>query len=323
VFLSLTLAASLSATQPAAPFEITDGDRIVWIGSTLVEREQRHGYWETALYAAYPKATFTVRNLGWSGDTVWGESRGRFDFDKPDVCLRQLVDQTLALKPTVIFVSYGAVESFAGAEGMPRFEQGLGKLLDALKPTNARVVLFTPIPAETHPRYPFAKQRNAAIEPYAGVVRKVAADRKLTCADLYKSVHRVYDRFEDLRKKGALSEEETFTEEGVNLSAAGYAMTWPAFLHSLGVVPELPGCLVGVDVPSVLKQPAAAREPLRKAVVEKNQLFFHRWRPQNETYLFGFRKHEQGRNAKEVAEFDPLVTKAEEEIARLRKELVK
>jgi hypothetical protein len=60
-------------------------------------------------------------------------------------------------------------------------------------------------------------------------------------------------------------------------------------------------------------------EQLRQAVVEKNRLFFYRWRPQNETYLFGFRKHEQGQNAKEIPDFDPLVEKMEKEIARLRK----
>ncbi len=58
-------------------------------------------------------------------------------------------------------------------------------------------------------------------------------------------------------------------------------------------------------------------------MVAKNELFFYRWRPQNETYLFGFRKHEQGKNAKEVAEFDPLVSKAEEEIEKIRKTLTK
>ena len=57
---------------------------------------------------------------------------------------------------------------------------------------------------------------------------------------------------------------------------------------------------------------------LRKAIVEKNRLYFYRWRPQNETYLFGFRKHEQGRNAKEVAQFDPLIAAKEQEIAKLR-----
>ena len=77
---SIALAAALIAADPTLkPFELKDGDRIVWLGNTLVEREQRYGYWETALYEAFPNATFTVRNLGWSGDTVWGESRGRFD----------------------------------------------------------------------------------------------------------------------------------------------------------------------------------------------------------------------------------------------------
>ena len=45
---------------------------------------------------------------------------------------------------------------------------------------------------------------------------------------------------------------------------------------------------------------------LRQTIVKKNELFFHRWRPQNNTYLFLFRKHEQGQNAKEIPEFDPL-----------------
>ena len=53
-------------------------------------------------------------------------------------------------------------------------------------------------------------------------------------------------------------------------------------------------------------------EPLRAAIVAKNEQFFNKWRPQNETYLTGFRKHEQGKNAKEIAEFDPFITKAEE-----------
>jgi hypothetical protein len=59
-------------------------------------------------------------------------------------------------------------------------------------------------------------------------------------------------------------------------------------------------------------------EKLRQAIIEKNRLFFHRWRPQNETYLFGFRKHEQGQNAREIPEFDPLIVEWEKKIAKLR-----
>jgi hypothetical protein len=60
-------------------------------------------------------------------------------------------------------------------------------------------------------------------------------------------------------------------------------------------------------------------ETLRTTITRKNELFFYRWRPQNVTYLFGFRKHEQGNNAVEIPQFDPLVAEKEQEIARLRK----
>src|SRR5262249_19787759 len=59
-------------------------------------------------------------------------------------------------------------------------------------------------------------------------------------------------------------------------------------------------------------------EKLRQLIIEKNQLFFHRYRPQNETYLFGFRKYEQGNNAVEVPQFDALIEAKEKEIAKLR-----
>jgi len=61
-------------------------------------------------------------------------------------------------------------------------------------------------------------------------------------------------------------------------------------------------------------------EQLRATVVQKNRLYFYRWRPQNETYLFGFRKHEQGRNAAEIVQFDPLIAEQEAAMAALAAE---
>jgi lysophospholipase L1-like esterase len=58
-------------------------------------------------------------------------------------------------------------------------------------------------------------------------------------------------------------------------------------------------------------------EQLRGEIARKNALYFHRYRPQNETYLFLFRKHEQGNNAVEIPQFDPLIAQAEERVARL------
>ena len=60
-------------------------------------------------------------------------------------------------------------------------------------------------------------------------------------------------------------------------------------------------------------------EEIRRLIREKNELFFHRSRPQNQAYLWGFRKHEQGNNFREVPMFDPLIRQKEEEIFALNK----
>lgn len=297
--------ATLASAQPApAKFELKDGDRIVWIGNTLVEREQRYGYWETALHAAFPDKQFTLRNLGWSGDTVFGDARA--GFDTPAKGFERLVSLTLELKPTVIFVSYGMNESFEGEAGLPKFEKGLEKLLDALKPANARVVLFSPVPFERHPQVIDLSRKNEALVKYTAAIRKAAAARGHAFADLFGAVTQAYASLEKGRRSESRAQQEQMTENGMHLTEDGYRFTVGAFVTSLGLGGS-------IDF--------ATLDALRQAIVAKNQLFFHRWRPQNETYLFGFRKHEQGKNAKEVAEFDPLVARAEGEVERLRKDL--
>jgi hypothetical protein len=67
----------------------------------------------------------------------------------------------------------------------------------------------------------------------------------------------------------------------------------------------------------------SSHETLRQAILAKNQLFFNRWRPENSTYLFLFRKHEQGKNAQEIPKFDPLIEAEEKKTMTLRKREVK
>ncbi len=290
---ALVVACGLSASPEApapAPFELKTGDRVVWIGNTLVEREQRYGYWETALLAAYPDKNITFRNLGWSGDTVFGDARA--GFDTPAKGFERLVSLTLELKPTVIFVSYGTNESFEGEVGLATFEKGLNKLLDALKPSNARVVLLSPLPVQKAPGLHDPTARNAALALYNSAIRRTAVQRGLRFADL------------DLVGKDLPP-----IENGIHLDGPGYEATASLFLKALGLTQPT--------------QDPSRLDPLRTAVVAKNQLFFYKWRPQNETYLTGFRKHEQGKNAKEIVEFDPLIVAAEDEIAKQLKALTK
>ena len=55
-------------------------------------------------------------------------------------------------------------------------------------------------------------------------------------------------------------------------------------------------------------------DQLERLITRKNQTFFHRYRPQNETYLYLFRKAEQGNNAVEVPQFEPLVEALDRQI---------
>ena len=298
MFLSLALAGFVTAQPAVRPFKIEDGDRIVWIGSTVVEREQRYGYWETALHAAYPDKQFTLRNLGWSGDTVFGDARA--GFENAAKGFKDLVKLTLDLKPTIIFISYGTNESFEGEAGLPKFQKGLLTLLDALKPANARsIVLFSPTPFEAVPGYVTAEQREAKnknLEKYSKSIRDIADVRNVLFADPFL-------RFQNIRHPGP------FTDNGMHYTAKGYELYAPFFLNSLATG--------GMNE----KFRGESGEKLRQAIIAKNELFFHRWRPENETYLFGFRKHEQGNNAVEVAKFEPLVAEADKEIEAIRKKL--
>ena len=65
-----------SASEPT--FEFSSGDRVVFLGNTLVERAQTYAYLETFLTVLRPDHDLIFRNLGWSGDNVFGHSRSVF-----------------------------------------------------------------------------------------------------------------------------------------------------------------------------------------------------------------------------------------------------
>lgn len=284
--------ALMPAPAVAAPFELKPTDRLVLIGNTLIEREQRYGYWEAMLTARAPG--LKVRNLGWSGDDVYGTARRAFDLDKPDIGRKRLVELTIAENPTAILICYGGNEAFEGEAGLEKFKKGLEKLLDELAPTKARVCLMSPPPMEDKGRpLPDPGPQNKRLARYRDVIRQIADARGLSFADLFGTLGEGKDTAAGL------------TDDGLHFSEVGYKRTTPALAKALG----LPGD--GTYSESL--------EPVRQAIRKKNELYFYRWRPQNETYLFGFRKHEQGKNAKEVAEFDPLVAEAEAEIDKLLK----
>src|SRR5256885_16947683 len=130
---TILLAASLTtllsyAADRTVGFEFHDGDRVVLIGDTLIERETEYGHIEERLTTQLPDRNVTFRNLGWSADTPAGESRASFDFDKPGKGFEKIKEELSALQPTVLVVGYGMASSFAGEPGLSTFRQSLNKL---------------------------------------------------------------------------------------------------------------------------------------------------------------------------------------------------
>jgi lysophospholipase L1-like esterase len=235
-----------------------------------------------------------VRNLGWSGDDVFGLARRAFDLTDPDIGRKRLVELTIAEKPTAILICYGTNESFEGEAGLDRFKKGLGKLLDELAPTKARIALMSPPPMEDKGRpLPDPGPQNKRLAIYREAIKQIADARGLSFVDFFQAIG------------GKAEAMAGLTDNGLHLTEDGFKKTTGAFAKALGL-PEEGGY-------------SEALEPVRQAIQKKNELYFHRWRPQNQTYLFGFRKHEQGRNAREIVEFDPLVAAAEAEIDKLIK----
>jgi lysophospholipase L1-like esterase len=362
--------------------ELRDGDRVVLLGNAFIEREQSYGYWELMLTSQFPKRHVIFRNLGWSGDTVWGEARAGFGTAADG--FRALVEHVGALKPTVIILGYGQNEAFAGTEGLPRFIEGFKALLAALEPTKARIVLLAPPEHEKcAPPLPDLSAQNKNLWHYRDAMHEVAVARDLLYVDLD-------DWLLPFRQRATGA---TWTDDGIHFTQFGYWVLAAGLENELRLPPS--GWSIEFDAEGqskhvanttvsglektvsglrfqlesrALPTTAPMRDPgragvirirglspgryslaiagkkvvaataddwakglaidnplesqqiqqLRQAIVKKNELYFHRWRPQNQTYLFGFRKHEQGRNAAEIVEFDPLIAEQEKEVARLR-----
>jgi lysophospholipase L1-like esterase len=187
--LLLTPALALVLSRPAAaqlpvPLTLKDGDRVVLLGSALVEHEQFHGYLETRLSSLFPQASVTFRNLGWSGDTVRGVARTS-GFQNPDGFAR-LLKEVRAYKPTVLFIGYGSNESFDGSAGLAGFLEGYNILLDQLAPLGARIIILSPTLHEDLARpFPDPTEHNRNIAQYTDALEKLADKRKLLFVNLY------------------------------------------------------------------------------------------------------------------------------------------
>lgn len=301
--LALACAPAASAQSDAAPpprsFTFKDGDRLVLIGNTVFEREQRYGAFEPRLGLALGDTKVSVRNLAWSADTVFGHARSYFG--PPEEGLQRLAGHIEMLKPTVAMLCYGSELAFERLSGLPDFLTGYRGLIEIVraKSPGVRIIIVAPPPLETlRPPLPDLEAENKNLSSLRDALHTFAIAQNAYFIDAFEFMGGLPKR------SGPVS--KPLTENGVHYTREGYEKLAAKLVEGLGL-----------RVPAA---PAPALENLRRAVIAKDTLFFNRWRPHNETYLFGFRKHEQGQNAKEIPMFDPLIAQGDENIQKLKTE---
>ncbi|MGV3586248.1 MAG: GDSL-type esterase/lipase family protein [Adhaeribacter sp.] len=366
------------AARANTNLELKSGDRVVFLGNSLFENDLPYNYLEFSLTTRWANHNITFRNIGWTGDNVWGDARS---YISSPSAYDLLLEQLTKAQPTVVFIAYGAIEAQEGEEGVARFNQGLNKLLDKIAQLGAKAILLSPIPVMGTEATANSAQRNAMLELYAATIVKTAAERGQQYINIYKPML-------------ALSKQVKLSDNGVHLNETGYYYLATTLEKELGLRPRqelvtinidknpnentspvkiidsgqqkgavkftleqeylplpLPALVEGTadkaqiikiaglkkgiytltadDAPVITASAAQWKEgvairrgasfsqaaQVRDLIFKKNQLFFQQYRPQNRTYILGFRAHEQGRHAKGLEDLNIIISYLEGQIA--------
>ena len=278
--------------KPAAPSPATNhqpltttltlahGEHVAIIGNTLADRMQHFGGLETLLQARFPRHELVVRNLGFSGDELTLRLRSA-DFGTPD-------DHLKFNAADVILAFFGYNESFAGEEGLAKFKQDLDAFIKhtlAQKyngKTTPRLVLFSPIAHEDlhDQNLPDGKENNARIKLYTAAIAEVARTNNVPFVDLFTPSSELYKKTD-----------MPLTINGVHLNALGDKQIAIAIDRAL---------FTGANDAAI---DGAKFEKIRQAVLDKDLMWFERYRTTDGYSIFGGRanlKFVDGQTNREV-----------------------
>jgi len=204
-----------------SPLTFKQGERIVFLGSSLFENELEKGYLEFAITSRWPDLDLTFRNLGWTGDDVFAEARSTFT--TPPTPYQQLFQQIRSTHPDYVLIAYGGVESQKGEAGLGEFVKGLGAILDSVDALGAQSILLSTIPVKLAGNRENTITQNKNLRLYADAIAALASKRKKRYVDIYTPID---------ENTNAL-----FLDNGIHLNEAGYrylarvleqAFGWPS-----------------------------------------------------------------------------------------------
>lgn len=268
LFLVVLLMAGCSRN---ADIELQKGDRIAIIGNSLAERMQHDGWLETYLQATHPDHNLVIRNLGYSGDQVHYRPRAHKGFGDSDTHLSKM-------DANVIFAFFGYNESYN--DKPDEFKEQLRAFINHTRQQKydsiniPRIVLFSPIAHENleSKNLPDGSENNRRLEAYTNAMSEVAKELDVPFVDLYKKSREWYE-----------ASKEPLTINGVHLNEHG----------NREVARYIAESVIKGDVDL---EPSKF-DSLRAAVVEKNTLWFHKYRSISGNDVWGTRSSQDGNYA--------------------------
>ncbi len=258
-------ASAAAASEPA--LELKAGDHITYIGNTLADRMQHHGWLETYIQALYPNLHLTFRDLGFPGDEL--KTRNRSDnFGSPDQWMTKV-------RSDVVFCFFGYNEAFRGDAGLPRFRGDLAETIDGMLAqkyngrTPPRLVFFSPIAHENlhDPHLPDGAANNANLAKYTQAMAEVCREKQVLFVDLFAPSVALY-----------AAADRPLTMNGVHLLEHG----------NQALAQVMTKALFDQDV-SQLGKGESELQRLREAVLEKNLHWFSRYRVVDGYNVYGGR----------------------------------
>ncbi|MCM4173497.1 hypothetical protein DHD32_18635 [Arenibacter sp. TNZ] len=299
VLVILLASCNSKSTPPKGPLAFKQNEKVIFLGNAFFENAVTYGEIETTFSLCFPTKNITFRNIGWSGDNVYAHARTRARdgqrFGSPEEGFGILAEQITDLKPDKIFIAYGFNESFDDDAGIEAYRNGLNRLLEMLGQHCPELILISTLPMEKGFGIPaeHIEARNKELKKYAETTKEVAIKGKYRFIDLF----------------APFSKENKYTTNGVHLSSEGYRKAGDLIAEEL-IFPQL-----------AIKIDSKKADDIRNAIIKKNTLFFHRWRPQNDAYVYGLRKHEQRIAQEEPAQIEPFIVKQELAITSLLENL--
>jgi arylsulfatase A-like enzyme len=290
----------LDSAAQRLPAWLHPGDRVAWLGGTLIERLGETGALDAEILLRAPLSGLTFINLGWSGDDFSGRARGVFG--GPDEGRKRRLRDLEMSGASVVVLVYGMSELLDPSLDSGRLathQAELERLLGEIRSQGRRAVLC--LPPEIH-----HDGSNAAGAGLSATAKPPSAGDRTDLASLCSEYNQRRPQMNAMLQSVAEQQQlavvelaplaTSMFESGTYLSAHGYRNWALAAADSL---------LHGAEVSGTGSR--SNENELRVRAAESARLFFDMHRPQNETYLLLFRKHEQGNNAVEIDQYRPLV----------------